>query len=282
MKKEDVEKIVGKLLKNNPKGTFTLVPTKVKVQSYDEKGNFSWVMSTILVKYWDPRTEDGRVALFKHLDDATEGFAAYAATFPTILTVGVLAMIHKIYLMADYVVNGSSVNNSSGKTVNDYKFSLFNGPATVPMTVIPVGANYGTLPTSVVEAGIMAYLTNLRGQLTKQAGWTEAIAKALWLYGTDGTFDPDAYIPHYSVHPFTGYMHIHVSTKRVHVHHVYLREMGTTSWGAPIQFTGANFDLHKITGTNPQNLDVMLKGVIDNVETPGESLITTIVYKTSI
>jgi len=214
--------------------------------------------------------------------DGVEGFSAYVGTdFPE-LTVGVIANVHKIRLMLDYVMNGSSVDASNSQTVNSYKHSLFEGPVTVPMTSIPVGADFGTIPTSVVEAGIMAYLSTLRTLLMQNPNWTEAISKALWLYGTDGSFDPDAYIPNYSVHPFTGYMHIHVSTKRVHVHNVYLRQMGTTTWDAPIQFTGANFDLHKITGTNPQNLDVMLKGVINNVETPGESLITTIVYKTSI
>ena len=261
--------------------SFRLVNQKILLESYDEAGNFSWVMSTILVKYWDPNTESGRQALWQHLD-GTEGFAAYVGSdFPE-LSVEVLAMVHKIRLMVDYIMNGSGVGDSNLRTVNSYKHSLFEGPVTVDMSTIPVGSNFGALPTSVVEAGIMTYLSTLRTLLTKNSHWTEAIAKALWLYGTDGTFDPDAYDPHYSVHAFTGYLHIHVSTKNVHVHHVYIRVAGSLTWEAPIQFTGANFDLHRTIGTNPQNLEVMLIGVINNVETPTASVITPVTYKTSI
>src|ERR1035437_5044978 len=285
MKITDLEKTLKETLEKESKGKiklemdgkYKLIPFKIEVQSYDEAGNFSWVLTTILVKYWDPNTEAGRVSLFKHLDDPLVGLPFYAATFPTILTVGVLAMIHKMYLMADYVVTGSGLNNSSGKTVNDYKFSLFNGPVTVPMVTVPVGANFGALPV-VVAAGIMSYLSNLRKQLIDQ-DCSDAILKALWLYGTDGTFDPTAYIPNYSVHPFTGYIHTHVATKNVHVHNLYVREAGSIIWDAPVEFTGSNFYFHRVTPKKPENLEVMLKGVINNIELPGDSVITTITYK---
>src|ERR1039457_1473748 len=149
MKNSELEKIVKESLErnshrefntNNAK-VFTLEPKEVLVKKYDEKGNFSWVLSTIIVKSYDPQTDAGRVALFQHLDSATVGLPFYASTFPEILTGGVtgtLAKIHNIALMTEWAVDSSSVAGSAGKNINSYKNILFDGPTGEDMTSVPV------------------------------------------------------------------------------------------------------------------------------------------------
>ena len=148
------------------------------------------------------------------------------------------------------------------------------------MTSVPVSAVYEAA-AAVVPSNVMHFLRDLRQQLVNHPAWNEGIAKALWLYGTDGTFDISTYVAHYSVHAFPAYMHFHVSTKNIHTHHIYVRVAGTLVWDAPISFDGANFDLHRVS-TASENLEVMVVGVRNNVETPTASVITPVTYKGSI
>ena len=229
---------------------------------------------------YDPRTEHGRVELLKHLD---ERLPSYTGSFPELTPgpTGVLAAIHNRYLMADYIVKGSQNAELAVHNVNDYKFKMFNGPVSTSMTTVPIPAVYGVAPTAV-SADFMGYVATLRGLMMKNPNWTDAIAKDLHLYGTEGTFNPDTYVPEYSIHPFTGYLHIHVGVKFVNSHHVYIRKAGTTVWEPFIQFSNSNFDLKRVGLVSPENLEIMLIGVIDNKELPLTSKILPFLYKTTI
>jgi hypothetical protein len=144
------------------------------------------------------------------------------------------------------------------------------------MILVPSAAVYGTVPV-IVDADIMAWVGNLRGILMGNVAWTDDIAKDLWLYGTESSFTPAAYMSNYSVNPFPGYMHFHVNCKFVKTHNVYIRVKGATAWEAPIRFDGPNFDVAR-PGTAAQNLEVMFKGIIKNVETPLVSVIRPVTY----
>ena len=237
------------------------------------------VLTTAYIINWDPRTDGGRVALLKHLNENLP-LSTYTSLFPE-LTLAVLADINKRYLMADYINKASDNANSAAHSVNDYKRALFDGPATVSMTTVSIPAVYGVAPV-VVPADIMDYVSNLRGLLMKNPNWTDAIAKALWLYGTDATFDKDTYQAHFSVNPFPGYLHLHVSTKHVKTHNIYIRKVGVTAWDTPIRFDGANFDVHRPPASAPENLEVMVRGIINNVETPLLSAILPVPYNATI
>ncbi len=234
-------------------------------------------MSTFIIN-WDPRTEGGRVALLKTLD---EKLAGYQTTFPAEITNDVITIVHKAYVMGDWLLTGSLRADEAKLTINGYKGHLFDGPANTSMTNVPTPAVYGTTP-AVAAAGIMSFVSNLRGLLVRNPAWTDNIAKDLQLYGTDGSFIPAEYVPHFSVNPFVGYIHIHVSTKHVHGHHVYIRKAGTATWDAPVMFNGANFDLRRTGADITENLEIMLKGVINNVETPLPSDIIAFLYKSTL
>jgi hypothetical protein len=235
------------------------------------------LMSTFIVN-WDPHTDTGRVALLKHLDDKLHT-TEYTDLFPE-LTVDVLAYLHKIYLMANFIVNACDNATSGVHSAVGYKRHLFDGPDGTSMVLVPTPAVYGTA-ADVVDADIMAWVGNLRDTLMTNNAWTDDIAKDLWLFGTEGTFDKDTYKAHYSVNPFPTYLHFHVSTKHVKTHNIYIRVKGATVWEAPIRFDGANFDVHR-DGTTPQNLEVMFKGIINNVETPMVSVITPVLYTPTV
>jgi len=115
----------------------------------------------------------------------------------------------------------------------------------------------------------------------KNKNWTDDIAKDLWLFGSEGTFNKDTYQATYSVNPFPTYMHFHVGTKFVKTHNLYIRVKGATAWETPIRFDGANFDVTRVA-TAAQNLEVMFKGIIKNVETPMVSKITPVTYNPTI
>ena len=234
-------------------------------------------LAVVKVHYWDPKTEPGRLALIDHLDTKLHT-TEYTTLFPVELTTAVLSNLHKMNLMANYICTGSNNAVSDQKKFNSYKHNLLDGPNGTDMTTIPVPTDDGAAPL-VVEANIMENIGLLRDSLMLNPNWNDTVAKDLWLYGTDGeAFDKELYVAKYSAHPFPGYIHIHVGTKHVHVHNAYIRKAGTTVWDAPIRFEGANFDLHRVPTTSPENLEVMLKGVIGNVETPILSVITKITF----
>jgi len=236
-------------------------------------------MKTILIN-WDPFTAPGRVSLLKNLDSK---LLSYAGSFPeiTIGLGGVVDTVHKCYAMTDFVVTATDRAQSSAGSMVGYKEHLFNGPAATSMTLVPASASYGTVP-AVVAADVMGYIGNLRTKLMKNPNWTDAIAKDLWLYGTEEIFDKDTYKAHYSVNAFPGYMHFHVATKYVKTHNIYVRKVGASVWEAPIRFDKSNYDVHRMPTTSPENLEVMLKGIINNEETPLLSVITTITYNATI
>src|ERR1035438_9251381 len=183
--------------------------------------------------------------------------------------------------MADFLITGSQRAETGSKTINSYKSHFFIGPVGTSMVTLPVPAVYGTAPT-VVPADFMSYVRSLRNKLMENPKMTDDILKDLMLYGTDVSFDPATYVAVYSVHAFTGYLHFHVSTKNVHEHNIYIRKAGTTVWDAPIRFTGANFDVHRVPTTSPENLEVMIKGIINNVETSEPSVIRKVTYNAAL
>jgi hypothetical protein len=231
-----------------------------------------------LIKNWDPKTEEGRIKLISNLDDKLAG---YQTKFPMEITTGFLDIIHKANLMGHWLLNGSSKSMLAGKTINSYKGHFFDGPAGTNMDTVPVPAVYGTEP-AVSAAGIMKSIGDFRTIIGKNNLYTEPIAKDLELYGTDSSFDPDTYVPDFSIHPFTGYIHIHLGTKHVHNHHAYIRKAGGPDWEAFIQWTGANFDNYRTGSTSAENLEIMLKGVIDNKELPLTSRIVQFLYTASM
>lgn len=237
-------------------------------------------MSTT-IKPWNELTEAEKVALLKNLDTKLPGYVG--TSFPEITTGigGVTDTIHKGWAMADWLVTGSQRAESSAHTINSYKGHHFEGPVGTSMATVPAPAVYGVAPPVSVP-DIMGYVGTLRGKLTKNTNMTDDILKDLWLFGTEVTFDPTEYVAIYSVNPFTGYIHIHVGTKNVKTHHVYLRKAGTTVWEAFISFNGANFDLVRVGLVSPENLEILIKGVIDNKEIGKESKITPFLYKTTI
>jgi hypothetical protein len=241
-----------------------------------KNGRIMVLMSTHL-ESWDPKTEGGRLAIFKNLDQKLITYVGI--NFPEITTGvgGVIPTIHAGYLMADFLITGSQRSESGSKTINSYKLHFFDGPEGTSMVTVPVPAVYGTAP-AVVPADFMGYVRSLRTKLMENPNMTDDILKDLMLYGTDVTFDPTTYVAVYSVHPFPGYMHFHVSTKNVKTHNIYIRKAGTTTWDAPIRFDGANFDVHRVPTTSPENLEVMLKGIINNIETAMLSVIRPVTY----
>jgi hypothetical protein len=246
---------------------------------FKNKRTCMFILSIVLVKSWEPKDEAGRLALMQHLDD-TLSLPVYTTAFPELTAGpgGVLETIHNIRLMGEYLVGGSGVGESDAKKVNSYKHSFFSGPVGASMALVPTATTYGVVPT-IVPADAMGYIRTLRGILMRNKNWSDDIAKALWLYGTDGpSFDPATYVAHYSVHAFPGYMHFHVSTKNVHSHLIYIRKVGTLTWDAPIRFDGANWDVHRISTSSPENLEVMVMGFYDNAETVLQSVITPVTY----
>ena len=250
------------------------------INEESKRGKIIILMSTHLVS-WDPKTEQGRLAIFKNLDDKLITYVG--TTFPEITmgAGGVIETIHAGYQMANFLITGSQRSESGSKTINSYKTHFFDGPAGTSMISVPVPAVYGTAP-AVVEADFMGYVRSFRTKLMENPAMTDDILKDLMLYGTDVTFDPTTYVSVYSVHPFPGYLHFHVSTKNVHTHNIYIRKAGTTVWDAPIRFDGANFDVHRVPTTSPENLEVMIKGIINNVETAMLSVIRPVTYNAAL
>jgi hypothetical protein len=234
------------------------------------------VLTTLMSQYWDPHIEIKRVELMEHLAGA-EGFSAYLTQFPE-LTVAVMEAVVNISLMGRYIYTGTGIATSDQKRDTAYKHAFFDGPISTDMSAVPVATTYGA-PAVEVPANAMKYIGDLRAVLMKNKNWNEAIAKSLWLYGIDGTpFVPAEYVAKYSVNPLPGYLHFHVATKFVHTHNIYIRIAGTPTWDAPIRFDGANFDVHRIPVTPSENLEVMMKGIVDNVETPLPSVILPVTY----
>ena len=251
----------------------------IKTYSFDKERLGAIILSIILVKSWEPRDEAGRLALMKHLDE-TLPLAIYTTAFPELTAGpgGVLAAIHNIYMMGKYLSGGSSVGESDAKKVNTYKHTFYSGPVGTAMAIVPTATSYGVVP-AIVPADAMGYIRLLRGILMRNNNWSDDIAKALWLYGTDGeSFVVADYVSHYSVHAFPGYLHFHVSTKNVHLHLIYIRKVGALDWEKPIQFEGANCDVHRVSGTSPENLEVMIMGLYKDVETVMPSVITKVTY----
>src|ERR1035437_2513880 len=259
------------MAKKNVDKLFNIINVDMK-----KKNNGAIVLTSALSKYWDPHNDLLRVELMEHLD-ATLPLAIYTTAFPE-LTVGVLTAIHNIAVMGKYVLTGTGIAASDMKRDTAYKHAFFDGPITTDMSAVIVATGYGTIATAV-PADAMKYIGDLRTVLMKNKNWNEAIAKALWLYGIDGTpFIPADYVAHYSVHAFPGYLHFHVATKFVHTHNLYIRKAGALIWEPAIRFDGPNYDVHRITTSSPEDLEVMIKGIVDNVETPLFSLITKVTY----
>ena len=224
---------------------------------------------------WEPRDAAGRLALIKHLDTELPKLKR-SLNIPQ----GDLDKIHKIYLMGKYLMDGGREIEKSKKEFNATKNDFFVGKTVKLMIKAPLIKAQKETPETV-EGNVMGYLRSLRIILMKHKNWTEAIAKYLKLLGSEYYFDKDKYLPKLKGKASIGNIRITTSTKFVKDHNLYARITGTEFWIYIGMFETAYYNYARIpvTPNTVEEVDLMIMGVVNNVEIGKPSVTYSVLYK---
>jgi hypothetical protein len=111
----------------------------------------------------------------------------HAATFASILTIGVLAQILACKNFIATVVNGADDAKNFGREVASFKNVYLDSPLGTPVPGLPVPPGGIVVPIGVV-VGLEAFARQLAGQLNAHPSMTPAIRIAMGIVGTTDPF----------------------------------------------------------------------------------------------
>ena len=209
-----------------------------------------------------------------------EKLPALAAAFG--LSSDLMDTIHAIYFWSVWLSNAQNQSGTSDKSLTAFTDTFSTGPASTSMVVNPAPADFGTAPTSVCPADAQGFVKALRITMMKdKANWTVAIGELLTFLTPEIPFNQATFIPDGDAKTSIGNIAVHSSVKFVGTKNLYARVTGTNTWIFIRTFTGAHYDYHRIptTPNTAESVDMIVYGVINNVQLANPSAIFTVLYQ---
>ena len=222
---------------------------------------------------WEPKTEAEWLALLLLLTlvtDAVRAAIGYSDDDK--------ATIIKMYNMAKELMDNVVLIDQSKSDIMGYKNSFWEGPPTTSMTEVPIAPVYET-GAAISPAGVKTFVRELRLQVLPNC--TPAQARALDFTKGEDPFVPADSIAKGKADASIGNIAVTAGVKDVGMHNLYARVTGTSYWIFIRTFSGAHYDYHRVptTPNTTESVDMMLMGVIDNVEIGHPSPTFTVLYQ---
>ncbi len=222
---------------------------------------------------WEPKTEAGWLALLLLLSTLTPAYRT--AIGMTDLQYQALV---KAYNMLKQEMDNVTKAEQSLNELIEYKTSLLEGPVTVSMVAVPLAPVYET-GAAICPAGIKTMVRAVRMALFPNC--TPAQLSYLTFVKGDENFVPADYHADGEAEASIGNIAIHSKVKNVAMKNLYARVTGTNLWIFIRTFSGAHYDYHRVptTPNTPESVDMIVYGVIDNVQIGHASPIFTVLYQ---
>jgi len=214
---------------------------------------------------------------YKTLNDELPGLAAAFG-----LSTDTMDEVAKIYEWSVWLNNAQQKSGTSDKSLTAFTDTFSTGPASTSMVVNPAPADFGTAPTSACPADAQGFVKALRITMMKnKANWTVAIGELLTFLTPEIPFNQATFIPDGDAKASIGNIAVHSSVKFVGTKNLYARVTGTNTWIFIRTFTGAHYDYHRVptTPNTAESVDMIVYGVINNVQLANPSAIFTVLYQ---